>query len=612
MKRIALFIALAVTAIACQTKEEQQVTPEVKILTAESELILPTDGGPLTIDFSANVDWTAELTGDINGSIAPKSGKAGEGKVTLTAMPNQGHDNITATVTIKAQGAEAKTVITQLQKDAIVAGATSLEVPAEGGEVTVKLGYNVDYEVNIEGEWLTQVTSKAYAETDLVFNAEANTALEARTATVTVTAGELSQVITVTQAGFVPSFEMDKTEIWLAGEGSSDVLYITANFEYSVAIADGCDWLTVSNDGDAYTFTAVANPDLGNYRSVEVIIEGYTTEEQKFYVFQGARGTISWQKTVNTDWYWELNAAAIRTVVKGDYLLIANASNVVKVFNKATGDFLKDITLPEGMVINSLDLDDAGNIVLAGDFPWGGSTTAYYVTELSDNPELKELGTLSNMNYWSGNPTGNFRVGGDVTKNAVIVGIIGGVHQYMAFEVQNGEFVAKETWAPVYQPSAGTVWLPQNAAIYPLGDKIADGFLYTGYSAPYDVWKNNGSDNEWTTVISGTDLKYAGNEIPNAIDIKTIDGKTYMAVGCGAVFTYSAAGVQVYDVTDWANVQKIGRWLVPDASSTAVDAGSQATKHGQGSDVVIEDTEDGFTIYHASAGNQRVSCVAVK
>ena len=603
MKRIALFLAVVVAAIACNN--EEAIVPEVTVKTAEADLVLPQAGDEVWVEFTSNVDWTAalkEAEAADYWAITPKSGLAGDGKVRVTVYENDTNENRTATLVITAETAVKEIVLTQLQKNALVAGSTALTVGAEGGEVKVKVAHNVDFNVAIDADWLTQ--TKAMTETELVFTAAASKELEERTATITITAGDLTQKVTVTQDAFVPTFEMDKAEIWVPAEGGAGELNITANFDYELSV--DADWLTVTNEGGKYTFTATANAGF-YYRAVEVMITGWSSDENKFYVFQNGRANVAWQKVTNTDYSWELKAEAVRMVVKGDYAILSNASNVVKVVDKNTGAFLKDITLPEAMVVNSLDLDDAGNIVLAGDFPWGGSTIAYYVSDLAD-PQPIAIGTLSNLNYWSGNPTGNFRVKGDVTKNATIVGIIGGVHQYMAFEVKDGEFIATENWGPVYQPESGTIWLPQNAGILPLGTAIADGFIYVAYSKPYDIYKINADGCVSLAHIEG----FAGNEIPNALDLKEIDGKKLLAVGAGAVFTWSGSGVHVYDVTDMSNITLVGRWLVPDASSTAVNAGESLTKHGQGSDVVLEDTADGFRIYHFSAGNQRLTCVDVK
>ena len=59
MKKIFLFLAVAVAAIAC--KPEETVTPEVKVLSEASALVIAQEGGEALIDFDANVEWTAEF-----------------------------------------------------------------------------------------------------------------------------------------------------------------------------------------------------------------------------------------------------------------------------------------------------------------------------------------------------------------------------------------------------------------------------------------------------------------------------------------------------------------------------------------------------------------------
>lgn len=628
MKKIALFMAMAVVAVACETQE--QITPEVKVLTDEATLVIPTEGGSAVIDFDSNVEWTAAFKEAADWcSLSPKSGVAGAGKLTVQAIENAGNDNRSVVVVITAESATAEVTVSQLQKDALVAGQTSYDVPAEGGEVKVKLGHNVDYDVAIDADWLTQ--TKAYTEAELVFTAAANTNLEGRTAKITITAGNLKQEITVNQAAFVPTFEMDVTELWIASEGGDAVLNITANFEYSVAVAEGCDWLTVTSEGGKHTFTAVANPGFG-YRAVEIVISGWTKEDdentpdvneaQKFYVFQNGRAEVKWQKTVNTDWNWELANTSFRFVVKDNMMLLANGTNVIKVVDKATGAFLMDYTLPEGMVVNTLALDDAGNIVACADAPYntdGAKTQVYYMTEISATATPQLLGEITNKNIYS-TAAGNFRIKGDVTKKAVMVGFASLSQFFLAFNIVDG-VISNEQFGALPE-SDKTIWGPNNAVLYPLGDEVADGFIYTGYTTTLDVYKLDMSIiadwGKWkadgTSILTGY---FNGNDIPNSIDIKVVDGKTYMVIGIGAIFTWTSARAVVFDITDMSNIVEVGTWYVPDASSTAVLHPDQTnypnyTKHGQGSDVALEDTDAGFIIYHASAGNQRVSCVEVK
>ena len=595
MKKIFLFLAVAVAAIACTP--EETITPEVNVLSEASALVIAQEGGEALIDFDANVEWTAEFKDAATAtwcSLSPKSGVAGASKVKVVAIENDGNNNREVVVVIKAQTAQAEVTVSQLQKDALVAGASTVEVAAEGGEVKVMLGRNVDFEVKTDADWLTYVPAKAYVESELVFNAAANTALEGRTAKITITAGALKQEVTVNQAAFVPTFEMDATELWLPVEGGSAELNITANFEYELTV--DADWLTVAKDGGKYTFTAAANADF-YYRAVEVVITGWSSEENKFYVFQGGRAEEKWINYTDQAYGWTLAADKTRFAVTGGVILAANGSNVIKVLDAATGTFVMDYTLPEGMNINMLTTDDAGNIVAAYEIPYGGSGNVYYMTSLESQPQF--LGTLTNDVYSNG--AGNLRVAGDVTKNATLVMYCALAQYYFAYNVVDGVLDAERTTAALPE-SDKTVWNWGHCVVHPLGDNLSKGAVYTGYTSSYDIYHTPDMQT-WTSVASGV---FNGNDNPNSMDIAVVNGKTYLAVGVGTHFSYTQARVEVLDITNPAAVTRVGTWRLPDSSS------SWAGAAGAWSDVaIVPTTGDSFDLYYFGANNQVIARIEV-
>ena len=595
MKKIFLFLAVAVAAIAC--KPEETVTPEVKVLSEASALVIAQEGGEALIDFDANVEWTAEFKDAANAtwcSLSPKSGVAGANKVKVVAIENDGNNNREVVVLIKAQTAQAEVTVSQLQKDALVAGASTLEVAAEGGEVKLQLGHNVDFEVKVDAEWLTYVPAKAYTETELVFNAAANTALEGRTAKITITAGALKQEVTVNQAAFVPTFEMDATELWLPVEGGSAELNITANFEYELTV--DADWLTVANEGGKYTFTAAANADF-YYRAVEVVITGWSSEENKFYVFQGGRAEEKWINYTDQAYGWTLAADKTRFAVTGGVILAANGSNVIKVLDAATGTFVTDYTLPEGMNINMLTTDDAGNIVAGYAAASGASQNLYYMTSLESQPQL--LGVVTN-DCWS-NAAGNLRIAGDVTKNASLMMFCDLAQYHYSYNVVDGVMDEVRTAAALPE-SDKTVWNWGHCVVHPLGDNLSKGAVYTGYTSSYDVYHTPDMQT-WTSVASGV---FNGNDNPNSMDIAVVNGKTYLAIGVGTHFSYTQARIEVLDITNPAAVTRVGTWRLPESSS------SWAGAAGAWSDVaIVPTTGDSFDLYYFGANNQVIARIEV-
>lgn len=261
MKRIALFFALAVAAIACTP--EETVTPEIKVVPAESELLLPTEGGELTIKFNTNVDWTASVKeADAKEwcSLSPATGKPGDNTLKVIALENEGTENRTVTVVITAMEATAEVVVTQLQKDALVlTGNKSFEVPYQGQNLEFAVSHNSELKAEADVEWITEVKAKAVEESKLTFAVAPNTG-EARTGKITFTAGSLKEVVEVKQAAWVLEFTVtpeDETKTFEA-EGGEYAVTVVANVEYTVNVPEN-DWLTVADAEGVYTFTAAAN-----------------------------------------------------------------------------------------------------------------------------------------------------------------------------------------------------------------------------------------------------------------------------------------------------------------------------------------------------------------
>ena len=261
MKRIALFFAVAVAAIACTP--EENVTPELAVVPAESELVLPTEGGELTIQFTTNVDWRAEVKEAEAKewcSLSPASGKPGENTLKVIALENEGTENRTVTVVLKALELTQEIVVTQLQKDALVlSGKKVFEVAYQGENLEFAVSHNSELKATADVDWITEVKAKAVEESKLTFAVAPNTG-EARTGKITFEAGSLKEVVEVQQAAwaFEWSVTPEETAKTFEAEGGEYEVTVAANVEYTVTVPEN-EWLTVADAEGVYTFTAAAN-----------------------------------------------------------------------------------------------------------------------------------------------------------------------------------------------------------------------------------------------------------------------------------------------------------------------------------------------------------------
>jgi len=614
MKKIALFLAMAVAALACTP--EETVTPELKVLTEASELVAPQAESQVYIDFETNVAWTATIEANDWSVLSPNpaTGEAGTHKLTVTCLANGTNDSRTVKVTITAQDKVEEVVITQAQKDALTVGEKTFTVPAEGGNVEFTVAHNVEFTATTEADWLTRAETKAMEETKVVFVAAENTGVE-RTATIVVSDGTLSENITVTQAAWVPQFEVSPAEDqWLPLEGGSVEFTVAANIEYTVEL-DENEWLTMTEADGVYTFTATANADF-TYRSVAVYVtpadEAYVEYAKTINMFQNGRVSKLWGKTVADFEGYDASLPA-RLAAYGDKILFANTTKVY-VLDPATGAVESTINMPEGVLAHNVLVDDAGNFMIAADAAYGATTTLYLVPDPT-NPVPEELLSFNTNNYYC-TEVGNFRVKGNVNDDAVVTLTVadGGSGAVIFWEIVDGVFTEVPTdWGPrnwdyVVGPYSG--WAAATTCAAPVGTSLADGLFFIGYSGDYNLkYKANGAD--WvTTYVTGSSWM----ENYNCISTAEWKGDKYAAIVMGCHFAYDAADAVLLNVNDPAAAQFVYKHQGDGDVAWDWEAGVNPSWTGLGtfSDVLLVPTEDALLMLYADTNYGAIACISIK
>lgn len=614
MKKIALFLAMAVAALACTP--EETVTPELKVLTEASELVAPQAESQVYIDFETNVAWTATIEANDWSVLSPNpaTGEAGTHKLTVTCLANGTNDSRTVKVTITAQDKVEEVVITQAQKDALTVGEKTFTVPAEGGNVEFTVAHNVEFTATTEADWLTRAETKAMEETKVVFVAAENTGVE-RTATIVVSDGTLSENITVTQAAWVPQFEVSPAEDqWLPLEGGSVEFTVAANIEYTVEL-DENEWLTMTEADGVYTFTATANADF-TYRSVAVYVtpadEAYVEYAKTINMFQNGRVSKLWGKTVADFEGYDASLPA-RLAAYGDKILFANTTKVY-VLDPATGAVESTINMPEGVLAHNVLVDDAGNFMIAADAAYGATTTLYLVPDPT-NPVPEELLSFNTNNYYC-TEVGNFRVKGNVKDDAVVTLTVadGGSGAVIFWEIVDGVFTEVPTdWGPrnwdyVVGPYSG--WAAATTCAAPVGTSLADGLFFIGYSGDYNLkYKANGAD--WvTTYVTGSTWM----ENYNCISTAEWKGDKYAAIVMGCHFAYDAADAVLLNVNDPAAAQFVYKHQGDGDVAWDWEAGVNPSWTGLGtfSDVLLVPTEDALLMLYADTNYGAIACISIK
>lgn len=178
--------------------------------------VVPAAGGRVSFKVVSNVKYTVEFP-EVDWLEQVQTGLAND--YILTVSPNEGYEGRKAVISVKSAGIERTVEVMQLQKDAIVLQDSEVTLSHGEGTFSLMVGSNVSYEVRTSAEWLTLVESKAFEEKELIFGYTANPNPYERSATITLTDGNITQFVDVVQGyeavEYRLSFTHDNLSVWV-------------------------------------------------------------------------------------------------------------------------------------------------------------------------------------------------------------------------------------------------------------------------------------------------------------------------------------------------------------------------------------------------------------
>lgn len=601
MKKIFLFVTLAVAALAisCQQKE---VVPDAITVTSQATEEVTVEGGVVTINFTSNVAWEAKSSQQWV-TLSPAKGDAGE-KLTIKAsvLKNETTDGRSAEVTITGGTASAKVTINQGQKDAIVVPTTEFAVDAEGGVVEIPFSANVNVEVVIPEavDWIKQITpnTKGMEDGTVYLMVDASYDVEVREATIKVGTANVK----ISQAAFEPYYVMELPEGvgMFSGFGDGNPLVLAADAtSFTIPVNTNMEHYCYFAPWDSTVGAAVETQDVGwikfEYDNEKIVFTiepntGYVPREEYFYsgcfvgdIDFGAYGScilirqeglvpeaganLLWTKLVSeisTDIKLGYNRLAYKTD-GGDALLMSDGEKV-HVLNPADGSYWKAITYTTVKPV-SICSDDAGYLVVADDIPFtsGSEYDIYYTANVNEEP----VSLIHHTADFDGT-LGSIRVRGKIAERAVVTGIISGNRYWAGWEIDQkaismDNYYAQGTGGQARGPIAhdADMWNPESGAVMSIGPRLNEGIVYRAYDTNWclnylaDAYTPN-----WLTPYQWVEISDAGagagNENQNNMDIIDYQGRKIMAYTQGAWFTWGGNhDIYFLDVTNPASAQVI-------------------------------------------------------
>ena len=594
MKRILLIASVLLAAIAVSCKKETPVEDSLT-LKSQASVTVPVDGDVVSIAFNTNVAWTAKASQDWV-TLQPASGEAGDATVKASVVKNEAFDAREAQVTITAGSKTATVTILQGQTNALQLETTSFEVPAEGGNVEVKVKANVNYEVKIPAavDWITQ--TKGLTESTVTLTVAPSSSTEVRTANITITDGTLSSGITISQAAFQPYFDYtgDWAELqWsfygtptvIPQEGADIVIGVDTNIEewrayFSVwdndqgAMVDSWDigWAHLSYDVDKAEIHLVIDAnetyvERVNYLYAECTLNGQVSGEygglgqfNQPGLTPKAGASVVWTKLLpDMGIPAGYNRLAYKTA-GGDALLVSDG-DMIHVVNPANGDYWKSIEWTTVRPV-SICSDESGNIIASPDIPFepGSTYSIFWTANVNEEP----VPLFTHTADFNGT-LGSIRVRGDLGSRAVVTAFISENRYWAGWEIDNFA-VSYDNYYNVDGQTRGPIavdadaWTPEAGAAMSAGPRLNEGVFYRAYDTaqslfylkdaytPAWVCAMEGRPYDWKLVC---DAGAGGDENQNNMDIIDYQGHRIMAYTQGMQWNYVTNGdVYFIDVTN--------------------------------------------------------------
>lgn len=300
-----VFMFLLIGLYSCKDDNENpSPNPSFKITIDEGDThpVISQQGGTINIPFTATGEWNATMINDRAESwitINPSSGKSGDIELSVTATANETYDERNATIVLQCGDDKKEIVVTQKQKDALTVTSSKYEVPSGGGNISVEVKANIEYEIEVKADWIKQVENqdtRALTSSLLNFKVDFNDTESKREGEIIIKSGNLSETVKVYQE-YGDFITLTQNDFTLPEEGGTVDIEINSTVGYDVKMPSGANWITEIQSRAVSTHTRHYQVEPNeSYDSREAKIIFYNTEDETIAdtvsIYQMYKGAI--------------------------------------------------------------------------------------------------------------------------------------------------------------------------------------------------------------------------------------------------------------------------------------------------------------------------------
>lgn len=345
------------------SKDEEEPYLSINI----KEIAISESGGSQTISFESNMNWTARSS-ESWCTVSPSSGDASVKNTNVTVSANDTYDDRSCTITITVGSISKSITINQSSKSGLFVSKDKYELSSEATTIEVEVEANIEYDVSISDNWITDVTTRGLSTTNLKFNIDKNVTYDSREASITIKQknGSLASTIKVWQSQLDTVIISKKIVDLLSNSQTLEVKFNT-NIDFEVIIPDVAkNWISYTPTRGLRTENILLNIADNNgvdTRSAEVYIKN------KESILQDTLTIYQYEKSV----YYVRNMGTLNEILNETMKDTITTIIVRGEINKADFNVMK-LQIPKLRYIDLSDVKCEGDIVPFEAF--GGSSNA--------------------------------------------------------------------------------------------------------------------------------------------------------------------------------------------------------------------------------------------
>ena len=224
------------------------------------------------------------------------SGKAGEATLTVKALANENYEDRSAVISIKSGGVTQSVPVYQKKKNALILSKEIFEVSQRGGSIDLEVKSNIEFEVDILDDWITQNQTRALTTHYLQFDVAANPNFENREGKIVIKdrTSDLADTVYVYQSQ-QNSLVLTQREYAVSELGETIDVVLKSNVDFTVQMPT-VDWIeevqTKSLQTYKYQFRVLPNETYDGREAQIIFKDNHSMMADTVFVYQTTKDAL--------------------------------------------------------------------------------------------------------------------------------------------------------------------------------------------------------------------------------------------------------------------------------------------------------------------------------